>query len=190
MGYKHIFNPLSGTFDTVLDTESPAFTGSVIVALTTPGIEQLTSISTALTFSLEYIDIALGTTAKAEIQSGQMSLTYDNGITINPATPFLPEHVTTKDYVDGLVALSVISPSINTTMSAYSKVALCSNTITITLPLASAVVTAIYVKNIGTGVITVDGNGSQTIDGALTYALTNQWDSITLVSNGTGWFIL
>lgn len=104
MGYKQIFNPLSGTFDTVLDTESPQFTGTVIIAQTTPGVEQLTSSSTALAFSLEQTDIAFGTTLKAEIQSGQMSLTYDDGITIVPVTPSLPEHVTTKAYVDASVA--------------------------------------------------------------------------------------
>jgi hypothetical protein len=111
MGYKQIFNALSGAFDTVLDTESPAFTGTVSVALTTPGIEQLTSSSTALTFSLENIDIANGTVLKAEIESGQMALTYDDGIQINAVYPVLPQHVTTKAYVDAAVA--AVAPSVN-----------------------------------------------------------------------------
>jgi hypothetical protein len=140
--------------------------------------------------SLAGTDIGTGNTSNIEIQEARITLTTSDGVTTSPTIPLLPEEVTTKEYVDKLAVLSVISPSINTTMTVNNKVALCSNTITITLPLASAVVTAIYVKNIGTGVITVDGNGSQTIDGALTYDLTNQWDSITLVSNGTGWFIL
>jgi len=190
MGYKQIFNALSGAFDTVLDTESPAFTGTVVVALTTPGIEQLTSSSTASNFSLEYVDIVNGTVLKAEIEPGLMSLTYDDGIQISPVYPVFPQHVTTKAYVDGLAVLSVVSPTANFSISAAHKVALCTNTITVTLPFAASVFTPLYIKNIGTGVITIDGNGSQTIDGALTYDLTHQWDSITLVSNGTGWFIL
>ncbi len=35
--------------------------------------------------------------------------------------------------------------------------------------------------------VTVDGNGAETIDGALTFALTGQYDAITVRSNGTGW---
>ena len=155
-----------------------------------PGLFNLSTEIYPNHISLAGTDIGTGTTYNTEIQDARITLSFSDGVTTYPIIPLLPEEVTTKEYVDKLVVLSVISPSINTTMTVNNKVALCSNTITITLPLASAVVTAIYVKNIGTGVITVDGNGSQTIDGALTYALTNQWDSITLVSNGTGWFIL
>lgn len=38
--------------------------------------------------------------------------------------------------------------------------------------------------------ITVDGNGSETIRGALTYKLCSQYESITLVSDGTNWQML
>lgn len=44
------------------------------------------------------------------------------------------------------------------------------------------------IKNSGTGVITVDPNGSQTIDGQLTILLT-QYDAVTVVSNGANWMI-
>jgi hypothetical protein len=38
--------------------------------------------------------------------------------------------------------------------------------------------------------VTIDGNGAQTIDGALTNVLTSQYDSVTLVSDGTAWHIV
>jgi len=38
--------------------------------------------------------------------------------------------------------------------------------------------------------VTIDGNGSETIDGALTQVLSGQYDNITLISNGTAWFML
>ena len=38
--------------------------------------------------------------------------------------------------------------------------------------------------------MTVDGNGSETIDGGLTAVLTVQWEAITLFCNGAAWFIL
>ncbi len=38
--------------------------------------------------------------------------------------------------------------------------------------------------------ITIDGNSSETINGATTFVLTKQYDSIILVCTGTGWFAL
>jgi hypothetical protein len=70
-------------------------------------------------------------------------------------------------------------------------VMLCSNTITITLPTAiSFGARFITVKNIGAGVITVDGNGSETIDGDLTKAISFQYSSMRLTNNLSNWFIL
>lgn len=37
--------------------------------------------------------------------------------------------------------------------------------------------------------VTIDGNGSETIDGATTYALSEQYDSIEILSDGEGWQI-
>jgi hypothetical protein len=44
------------------------------------------------------------------------------------------------------------------------------------------------VKNVGTGVITVSP-ASGTIDGAATYQLSVQYQSITIVADGTNWWI-
>jgi len=38
--------------------------------------------------------------------------------------------------------------------------------------------------------VTVDGHAAETIDGAATQALSAQYDSIMLVSDGTEWWIL
>lgn len=46
------------------------------------------------------------------------------------------------------------------------------------------------IKNIGTGVITIDANGAELIDGALTQTLDGQYFSFTLLCDGTGWSIL
>ena len=63
---------------------------------------------------------------------------------------------------------------------------------TITLPAASSSTGRIYtIKKIdATATVTVDGNASETIDGATTNALATQYDSITIHCNGTAWFIL
>ncbi len=65
--------------------------------------------------------------------------------------------------------------------------------VTITLPTAASVPSnyRLSIINIGSiGAITVDGNGSETIDGELTIILTTQYESVTLVTDGSNWFIL
>lgn len=48
----------------------------------------------------------------------------------------------------------------------------------------------ITVANVGaTGTVTVDASGAETIEGALTYNMTTQWDAVTLESVSGGWII-
>ena len=71
------------------------------------------------------------------------------------------------------------------------EVILASGTITVTLPeIASLTTTAgimVFVKNIGTGTITVAGNGSETIDGSASVSLASQYDVVRLISDGANW---
>jgi hypothetical protein len=65
-----------------------------------------------------------------------------------------------------------------------------SNAITINLPAASAGQQFVIKKiDASANAVTIDGNASETIDGALTATLTTQYESITLVSDGSNWFI-
>lgn len=87
--------------------------------------------------------------------------------------------------------------SINNTDSPYTLastgVLLCdtdSGNITVNLPLASSYPGRMYrIKNTGTGTVTVDGSGSDTIDGSLTATL-SQNEAITIISDGTEWWII
>lgn len=38
--------------------------------------------------------------------------------------------------------------------------------------------------------VTIDANGSETINGSLTYVLSNQWDAVGIVSDGSNWFVV
>lgn len=62
---------------------------------------------------------------------------------------------------------------------------------TITLPPAGSWVgRVITVKQISaTGTVTVDGDGSETIDGSADFPLATQYDSVTVISDGSNWFI-
>lgn len=44
--------------------------------------------------------------------------------------------------------------------------------------------------NAGTNNITIDTEGSEKIDGADTYVINNDYDSITLFSDGSNWFVI
>lgn len=64
---------------------------------------------------------------------------------------------------------------------------------TLTLPTAVGITGRIYVlKKIDSSIniVTVDADGSETIDGALTYDLTDEGESITIQSDGANWIII
>jgi hypothetical protein len=64
------------------------------------------------------------------------------------------------------------------------------NTFTVTLYTAVGNLDRqIIIKNTGTGIITIDGNAAETIDGVLTQVL-GRYVSMTLRSNGTNWVIV
>ena len=66
-----------------------------------------------------------------------------------------------------------------------------SSAYTVTLPTAASIEgKKIHVKRLATANITVDGDGSETIDGSATFVLTSQYSSVTLISDGTNWLII
>jgi hypothetical protein len=70
------------------------------------------------------------------------------------------------------------------------------STITATLPAVSAadatagrVVTILKIDG-GAGSVTIDGDGSETINGSTTVSLTSQYDYRTIVSDGLEWIVI
>ena len=64
------------------------------------------------------------------------------------------------------------------------------NSFTLTLPTAVGITGRVYsVKNNGSGTITLDGNGTETIERSLTQEL-SQGDNIQIMSNGSDWIII
>lgn len=65
--------------------------------------------------------------------------------------------------------------------------------ITITLPAASGCAGRVYVirkSDSSSNAVTVDGNAAETINGAATYALTAQYQVVSIMSDGTGWIVV
>ena len=63
--------------------------------------------------------------------------------------------------------------------------------VTVNLPAVSSVPvgTCFNVIRLGAFNVTLDGNGSETINGATTWTLTTDYDSIVVISNGSEWII-
>lgn len=101
----------------------------------------------------------------------------------------------------GASARAMLAGTISTKTGAYSATTsdyillgdATSAAFTVTLPAAaSSADCLLYLKKIDSSVnaVTVDGNAAETIDGATTYALADQYDSVLLFCDGTGWQVL
>lgn len=94
----------------------------------------------------------------------------------------------------GVLAIATIAAS--TTLTTSQTVILCDasgGAIVVTLPAASANTGRRYfIKKIDSSAntVTIDGNANETIDGELTSELRSQYDTITIVSDGSNWHIL
>jgi hypothetical protein len=81
---------------------------------------------------------------------------------------------------------SIVSTGAGVTAAA-GQLVLANGTFNVTLPAATSGA-VVDVKNVGTGVITV-APASGTLDGAANYSLSVQYQSVTVVADGTNWFI-
>jgi hypothetical protein len=88
-----------------------------------------------------------------------------------------------------LGAFTVQNKSSTYTALITDDIIFCTGTFTVLLPPANTWTKPLDIKNVGTGTITIDADGSETIDGELTTDLL-QYDSIRLMSNGTNIYVL
>ena len=88
--------------------------------------------------------------------------------------------------------VTFIKRTVTTKSGAYTAVnrdiILVDGTVTITLPSPSAN-DVIDIKNIGSGTVTIDGDGNN-IDGDASVYIYNQYESISLVSDGSNWWMI
>jgi uncharacterized protein (TIGR02145 family) len=112
----------------------------------------------------------------------------NNEIGINTSTP-----ASTID-IQGSMGLKVTTITSATTLDQTHNVVLCNTgAYTVTLPAAASNTGKVYyIKNIDSDGdnINIDGNGSETINGATTYVLHSYNDGIRIVSDGTGWHVI
>ena len=122
------------------------------------------------------------------------------GIASVPVSSFMEPVVqtTTAAAARTLLDAKGIHDNVKTVLDTYTALTtdetlLCSKAAGFTVTLFTAVGNAgkrLNIINIGTGTITIDGSGDETIGGNSTISLTTQYDAITIQSDGTIWNII
>ncbi len=111
----------------------------------------------------------------------------------------LDAHVDDTDNPHGVTAsqvtLAIRSVTTATTLASTDGLILAGGTsdYTIALPAASTVANKVfYIKKTSTEsyTLTIDGNGTETIDGNTTVELVSQYDTLTIISDGSNWYII
>lgn len=85
-----------------------------------------------------------------------------------------------------LSAFTLSTVTASSTIAQPITIANSGSATTQTLPLVADWPGYVLIKNMGAGIVTVDGANSETIDGAATVAL-NQYEAVFLVNDGTNW---
>lgn len=142
------------------------------------------------TGAITWLDIDPSVTSITGIEYGilQRRATALSGFGV--ATP-----VSTLD-TDGSIGMDITSTSTDITLNATHCTVLVDASgaaRTITLPAASGCTRRIYTikkTDNSANVVTIDGNASETIDGATTQPLNTQWEYLKIQCNGTAWFII
>lgn len=98
--------------------------------------------------------------------------------------------------INGGFAANIVAKTAAYTATVSDHVITCDATsaaFTVTLPAATGVTGIIYhIKktDVSANAVTVDGASSEVIDDSTTISLASQYDSVTIICNGTAWFIL
>lgn len=138
-------------------------------------------------------DIYIPASASTNLQfknngTDRVTIQNDGDVGIGTTSP-----VSTLD-IQGSLSHRTTTITSATTLDNTHNIILCNTgSYTVTLPPASSNTNRLYtIKNIDVDgdVITIDGNGSETIDGATTFDLSAYNEAVTIASDGSNWFII
>lgn len=118
------------------------------------------------------------------IETDTRKVKFGDGVTAWNALAYLTSAA-------GGYTLSTVSASYTETTTSGQKVVLVSASgQTITLPTAVGNTAALTFKLMVAGNLTLDGAGTETIDGGLTAVLLSQYEAVTIVSNNANWMVI
>jgi hypothetical protein len=140
---------------------------------------------------------ALSATAGLVEQTGADAFTKRAlGVGAATSVPTLADADARYNLQNEALRVNCRSISTGTTPTATDCVLLCDATgaaFSVTLPAASGAskrVLMIKKVDVSANAVTIDPDGAELIDGAATASVSTQWESKTLISNGTAWFII
>lgn len=185
-----------GTLFTALDlniTDTASDANSILLDLRVGGTSQFRVTKSGVvtgTGTFDGVDLADLLTAVG-IASGGTSLgTFTGGtITDNSTVKTAIQELETAHEVTagGTFAYAAKTASYTVVASDYF-IDVTANTVTITLPTAVGITGKVYViENSGAGTVTVDPDGSETLDGSATLDLTTQYSDVQIISDGANW---
>ena len=129
-----------------------------------------------------------------EIRLGTLGGPGGLGGPTGPAGPTGPQGVPGHDAAGGPVAISTKTSSYTVLLTDNVLLANCvGGNIVFTLPAASTATGHVfYCKKIDNSsyTMTIQGNGSDIIDGSNTQVVSTQYESLTLVTDGTSWYLI
>jgi hypothetical protein len=153
----------SGTVTSVSVVTANGFAGSVATATTTPAI----TLSTTITGILK-----------------------GNGTAISAATAGT-DYLTPSDVAYSVASITTTHSETATKGTKILKADTTGGAFTITLPTAVGNTATIIIKKVaGSATLTIDGAGTETIDGGLTASIVEVYESVTLISDNSNWQIV
>jgi hypothetical protein len=92
---------------------------------------------------------------------------------------------------DGSFSVPHVSVSSNYSASVTKPLILANGTFTVTLPAATGSGSTFWIKNIGTGLVTIDAGSGKKIDGAQTAQLASQYESVQIFDGASNnWYVV
>lgn len=130
------------------------------------------------------------------INTDKIEIYDENGLlSDNKDATHLATYTSKYDVLDDTLKTSTITEDY--IITAGDNVILCNGTMTVTLPPAedmyyeeSEEAKILFIKNIGTGIVTVDGYENETIDEGSTAVIEDQYEAIRLTNDGSNYWIL
>jgi hypothetical protein len=180
-------NPSNGTYWSLMAQKGDPGVAGVSGALTTPFTAQ-TSVTVTHNFNafpaVQTID-----NGGVVIIPLEITHTSVNAFTVTFSTATTGNIISTI----GGVNTSVTTKTSDYTLTATDNLVLCNGSMVITLPLATSLAGKIYyIKNITTSgaSVKVTGTGGALIDGELNQYVTGGYNSMTVQTDGTSWYII
>lgn len=158
--------------------------------------ERVLELGPGLNVTLTATTLALDTSDEVVRADGGHRITLVSGGDANVAVP-LSGRLASQEWVTanfagggGYTVASVAASYTETATSGEKVVKVTASGQTVTLPTAVGNAAKLTFKLMVAGTLTIDGSGVETIDGAATYGLTAQYETVTLVSDGANWIVI